>query len=88
MQSVSPGFVRTEFAEVAGFFDPNDEKTKEILDKSPVLWPQDISDAVLYALGTSPHVQVKFFERILNYTNLGSKFSYIDLIKWDVFLGT
>ncbi|PSN53616.1 Farnesol dehydrogenase [Blattella germanica] len=44
--SVSPGLVRTEMP------------TKELLEKMTSLNPEDIANAVLYALGTPPHVQI------------------------------
>ncbi|KAL5290833.1 DHRS11.2 family protein [Megaselia abdita] len=46
--SISPGLVNTEILE---------EKFKEMMaDK--ILQPEDIAEAILYALGTPPHVQV------------------------------
>lgn len=45
--SISPGVVATPI-----YFDP------EYLKKTPHLVPGDISDALLYVLGTPPHVQV------------------------------
>ncbi|XP_052861962.1 farnesol dehydrogenase-like [Anopheles cruzii] len=47
--SVSPGGVRTEFLNDTGI---------EISDDWPMLRSEDVSDAVLYTLGTPPHVQV------------------------------
>jgi NADP-dependent 3-hydroxy acid dehydrogenase YdfG len=54
LQSLSPGAVKTEFAIAAGYqnFDP------EIFNQVPFLESKDIVDAVLYILGTPPHVQV------------------------------
>lgn len=49
MQSISPGATRTEIF------------TQDILDKFPglpLLQAEDVSAAVMYALGTPPHVQV------------------------------
>ncbi|XP_055843419.1 farnesol dehydrogenase-like [Episyrphus balteatus] len=46
--SISPGLVRTEIAPKI-FFDSFEEK---------VLNPEDISQAVLYAISTPPHVQI------------------------------
>lgn len=51
-QSVSPGMVRTDMHEASGLTDP--------YENNPYLEPQDVVDAVLYALGTPPHVQVSF----------------------------
>lgn len=48
--SISPGMVRTDLAEASGLTDPYED--------NPYLEPQDVADAVLYALGTPPHVQV------------------------------
>jgi NADP+-dependent farnesol dehydrogenase len=47
LQSVSPGLVQTEMP------------AEWLLEKSPYLNPEDIADAVLYVLGTPPHVQVR-----------------------------
>ena len=54
LQSLSPGAVRTEFLIASGRqgLDP------EILNRIPILESKDIADAVLYILGTPPHVQV------------------------------
>jgi hypothetical protein len=54
LQSVSPGAVLTEIAEASGI-------PKEIMEhykNVPYLNPKDIVDAVIYVLGTPPHVQV------------------------------
>lgn len=53
-QSICPGAVDTEIlqsAEIAGLFD---------LKTLPMLKSEDIADAVVYVLGTPPHVQVIF----------------------------
>jgi NADP+-dependent farnesol dehydrogenase len=47
LQSVSPGLVNTDMAQ------------KEYLAIIPSLNPQDVAEAVLYVLGTPPHVQVR-----------------------------
>jgi NADP-dependent 3-hydroxy acid dehydrogenase YdfG len=54
---LSPGGVKTEFAIAAGFQDINPEMLKQI-NQMPLLESEDIADAVLYSLGTPPHVQV------------------------------
>ena len=54
---MSPGGVKTEFAIAAGILDVNPEMLKQI-DQMPLLESKDIADAVLYILGTPPHVQV------------------------------
>jgi NADP-dependent 3-hydroxy acid dehydrogenase YdfG len=46
-QSLSPGVVSTDMAPVMW------------LEKQPHLKPEDIADAVVYVLGTPPHVQVR-----------------------------
>nr|CAD7260257.1 unnamed protein product [Timema shepardi] len=51
--SISPGVVATEFFNI---FDP--ETKKEFLGGNPVLQAKDIADAVIYTLGTPPHVQI------------------------------
>ena len=55
VSSVSPGFVKTEIGEAAGWPKVQYEQA---IKTSPHLESQDISDAVLYVLGTPPHVQV------------------------------
>nr|CAD7453794.1 unnamed protein product [Timema tahoe] len=54
--SVSPGIVDTHIYES----DPVNGKAKKeyLLKNNPFLKPKDIADAVLYALGTPPNVQV------------------------------
>jgi NADP+-dependent farnesol dehydrogenase len=54
LQSLSPGAVKTEIIVASGHtnFDP------ELLKQMPWLESKDIADAVLYILGTPPHVQV------------------------------
>jgi len=52
LQSISPGCVKTNIA----------EEWKEIqkaLEKMPILEPDDVADALIYALGTRPEVQVR-----------------------------
>ena len=53
--SVSPGFVETEFAEV---YSGSPEQAQEIYSQFPVLQPEDIANAVWYALSQPEHVQV------------------------------
>ncbi|PNF16601.1 Dehydrogenase/reductase SDR family member 11 [Cryptotermes secundus] len=48
--SLSPGTVRTDLPEASGLTDPYQD--------NPYLEPQDVADAVVYVLGTRPHVQV------------------------------
>lgn len=55
-QSISPGLVRTEISVAGGI--PKDVADKKY-SENPVLEPEDVAGAVLYALGTPPHVQVK-----------------------------
>jgi len=54
-QSLSPGLVRTEIMD-AGHL--RTITSHDIFSGNPSLDPQDIADAVLYVLGTPPHVQV------------------------------
>jgi NADP+-dependent farnesol dehydrogenase len=54
LQSLSPGAVKTEFAIAAGYKNLDPESFKNV----PLLESKDIADAVLYILGTPPHVQV------------------------------
>jgi NADP+-dependent farnesol dehydrogenase len=47
LQSLSPGLVKTDM--------PADW----LLQMCPHLKPQDIADAIVYVLGTPPHVQIR-----------------------------
>lgn len=58
LQSISPGGVLTEIM-------PNMEARREA--NHPLLNSEDVSNAVLYVLGTPPHVQVKSPLRITRY---------------------
>ncbi|RZB40945.1 adh short, KR, NAD binding 10, and/or Epimerase domain containing protein [Asbolus verrucosus] len=53
--SVSPGLVATELTTLKK--DMNPEK-KAIIEKFPILQPEDIADGVIYVLSTPEHVQV------------------------------
>ncbi|XP_069683474.1 dehydrogenase/reductase SDR family member 11-like [Periplaneta americana] len=48
---ISPGIVKTEFMQASGVGE-------EFYDRAVSLQPRDIADAVVYALGTPPHVQI------------------------------
>lgn len=50
---MSPGYVTTDIFENCNMPD-----LKRQFEKRPALVPEDIADAVIYALGTPPHVQV------------------------------
>lgn len=52
-QSISPGYVATEIFNNCGM-----PGIKKVLEEKAALVPEDLADAVLYALGTPPHVQV------------------------------
>lgn len=52
-QSISPGAVKTEIADFSNV-------------EIPLLNPEDIAQAVLYALSTPPHVQVFIFGRYVH----------------------
>jgi len=54
-QSLSPGLVRTEIMD-AGHL--RTLTSHDIFSVNPCLDPQDIADAVVYVVGTPPHVQV------------------------------
>jgi NADP+-dependent farnesol dehydrogenase len=57
LQSLSPGAVKTEIKIAAGYQDLASEMLKQI-NQIPYMESKDIADAVLYILGTPPHVQV------------------------------
>ncbi|XP_003426019.1 farnesol dehydrogenase isoform X1 [Nasonia vitripennis] len=48
---ISPGVVKTEFFDVAGA-DPS------MLEVSPALNSEDVADAIVYVIGTKPHVHI------------------------------
>ena len=50
VSSVSPGFVDTDMVK--------EEEALQGLEFVPILLPEDVAQAVLYVLGTPPHVQV------------------------------
>jgi NADP+-dependent farnesol dehydrogenase len=54
-QSISPGVVKTDFFTSSGtkIITPED-----MYSSNPHLLPKDIADAIIFALGTPPHVQV------------------------------
>lgn len=49
--SISPGIVKTNIAQ-------NVPQLTDILKKTPALQPEDVADALIYALGTRPEVQI------------------------------
>ncbi|GLV43845.1 uncharacterized protein CBL_11575 [Carabus blaptoides fortunei] len=51
--SVSPGAVKTEIMTSAVDFD------SEMMKNYPILQPDDVADAVLYAIGTAPHILIQ-----------------------------
>lgn len=51
-KSISPGAVKTEI------FGPDTPELQAMLKDFPILQSEDVSAAVLYVLGTPPHVQV------------------------------
>jgi NADP-dependent 3-hydroxy acid dehydrogenase YdfG len=55
VSSISPGFVETEFAEK---YTKSAETAQKIYSQFPVLQPDDIAEAVWYALSQPPYVQV------------------------------
>lgn len=56
IQQVSPGRVETQFLSTS-FGDAG--KAEEVYSKVKNMCPQDVSDAVIHALGAAPHVQVQ-----------------------------
>jgi hypothetical protein len=61
-QSISPGLVDTELLRVRANKTLNPD---ELYTRLPSLKPSDIADAVLYVLGTPPHVQVQLSSIII-----------------------
>ncbi|KAF4522425.1 hypothetical protein B566_EDAN012325 [Ephemera danica] len=59
-QEISPGAVRTEIMQASGM-SPEVMKSMEHL-ATTILEPRDVSNALLYALTTPPHVQPKDFD--------------------------
>ncbi|XP_063702956.1 farnesol dehydrogenase-like [Culicoides brevitarsis] len=55
ISSVSPGFVKTNIFNAAGF----GEDVDKVFEGWPVLEPEDVSDAVLYLLKTKSHVNIR-----------------------------
>ena len=55
VSAVSPGFVRTEFAEV---FWGDPARAAQTYDAYDVLEPEDVADTVVHVLGAPPHVQI------------------------------
>ncbi|XP_059489542.1 farnesol dehydrogenase-like [Neocloeon triangulifer] len=53
--SISPGLVRTEMSVASGL---SEDAANQKYSENPCMDPEDIADAVIYALGTKPHVQV------------------------------
>ncbi|XP_011697953.1 PREDICTED: dehydrogenase/reductase SDR family member 11-like [Wasmannia auropunctata] len=52
--SISPGIVQTNIFE-------HSDTMRDFIEKVPTLQPSDIADAVIYALGTRPEVQITEF---------------------------
>jgi hypothetical protein len=74
LQSISPGAVKTNMIRQINL--PND-----FFDNITILDPQDVTDAVLYALSTPPHVQVhESFVSLLHRKN-GASLVSIDIIR-------
>ena len=51
LQGINPGLVRTELSK-------NVKNMSDIFNKVPAINPSDVADALMYALGTRPEVQV------------------------------
>lgn len=56
--SICPGMVHTEIMVAGGYELPDGLSIDEFYASMPHLKCQDISDAIIYVLGTPPHVQV------------------------------
>jgi NADP+-dependent farnesol dehydrogenase len=54
LQSISPGLVKTEILDVSGIAFPSENVYRNYAH----LEAKDVAEAVLYVLGTPPHVQV------------------------------
>ncbi|XP_046412390.1 farnesol dehydrogenase-like [Neodiprion virginianus] len=52
--SISPGLIRTEFLAVA----TTEAVAEAVYSQRPILDPEDVANAIVYALGTPPHLQV------------------------------
>ena len=57
-QTIGPGIVQTEILPAGGYELPGGQSLDEYYASIPNLKCQDISDAIIYVLGTPPHVQV------------------------------
>jgi NADP-dependent 3-hydroxy acid dehydrogenase YdfG len=55
VSSISPGFVETEFA---ALFHRSEEAAAQTYGRFPVIQPDEVADAVIYALSQPPHVQI------------------------------
>lgn len=53
--AISPGFVETEFAER---YHGSPQAAAETYGRYPVIQPEELADAVIYALGQPPHVEI------------------------------
>jgi NADP-dependent 3-hydroxy acid dehydrogenase YdfG len=60
-QSICPGMVHTEIMVAGGYELPDGLSIDEFYASMPHLKCQDISDGIIYVLGTPPHVQVWHF---------------------------
>ncbi|PSN51373.1 Farnesol dehydrogenase [Blattella germanica] len=56
--SISPGMVRTEIIAASDYKLPEGMTSDQLYDSIPHLNTKDISDALIYCLGTPPHVQI------------------------------
>lgn len=74
IQSISPGVTRTEI-----FYDEQLSEFEK--NKVPFLEVEDISNAVLYALGTPPHVQVNENCLISKKFEIGYMFLFLFYLK-------
>lgn len=73
VKSISPGLVRTEIAVAAG---AHPDAVTMMYEQFPVLEPKDISDAVIYSLGTPGRVQVFLHSKSLMWMLNGFYFRF------------
>lgn len=57
---MSPGLVKTDIFNAAGMGGDYDT----VFEGWPCLYPEDVSDAVLYLLKTKSHVNVRHFNQV------------------------
>jgi hypothetical protein len=76
LQSISPGCTRTAIAE--GSKIP--EEIMSLFKDIAILEPEEIANAVLYVLGTPPHVQVSLSHTGLTFVAIHSFYFTVPLV--------